>query len=480
MLFNSIQFAVFFPVVVLTYFLLPHRFRWMFLLAASYYFYMCWKAEYAALIIICTLVNFYAAIEIGRSTAKRRKRLFLLLSLLTSLGMLFMFKYLNFMTSSLTQLLHHFNLLVQVPSLKLLLPIGISFYTFQTLSYTIDVYRGTVKPEKHLGYFALYVIFFPQLVAGPIERPGNLIPQLRERHRPSYDDISFGLKMMAWGFFKKLVIADRMAIFVDEVYQSPAGFHGFQVVIIAVFFMIQIYADFSGYSDIAVGSARVLGFRLMQNFYRPHASDSVSEFWKRWHISLSSWIRDYVFMPLTDVFRKWKLWGFAFAGFLSFLIFGVWHGAGWNFVAFGFIFGIYYAFELLTWRQRKRLWRNIPSRIMKPVSVVFVFLLIAFTSIFFRAASIKDALTLFRNLPHFDFTQFRLNSIGNDPVNLVLSYVFMVVLVALQMLQGRQQTVIDYISGKHFLLRWTFYVLLVYIILNFGVYNSREFYYFQF
>ncbi|NTV83846.1 MAG: MBOAT family protein, partial [Bacteroidales bacterium] len=388
--------------------------------------------------------------------------------------------YLNFISANLSELFQHFNIFYKVPVFQLLLPIGISFYTFQTLSYTIDVYRGTVKPERHIGYFALYVIFFPQLVAGPIERPGNLIPQFYERHRFNYDDFTNGLKMMAWGFFKKLVIADRMAVFIGEVYQNPADFAGFQVLIISVFFMIQLYADFSGYSDIAVGSAQILGFRLMQNFNRPHMSQSVTEFWKRWHISLSSWIRDYVFMPLSDVMRKWKIWGFALAGFLSFFIFGIWHGAGWHFVAFGVIFGIYYAFEILTYRQRKRLWRNVPVWLLKPVSIIFVFLLIAMTSIFFRAASVHDALTLYKNLPHFRLEQLRLDSIGSDPANFLLCYLFLIMLVGFQQLQGKYETVMAYISGKHLMIRWSFYILLVYIILNFGVYSNREFYYFQF
>jgi len=480
MLFNSLEYAIFFPIVILTYFLLPHRFRWILLLLASYYFYMCWKPVYAILIVICTVVNYLAALEIDRSATRKRRRAFLFLSLFTSLGMLFLFKYFNFVNDNLSHLFHRFNMMYEVPSFKLLLPIGISFYTFQSLSYTIDVYRGTVRPEKHLGYFSLYVIFFPQLVAGPIERPGNLIPQLREKHRFSYDNFTNGLKLMAWGFFKKMVIADRMAIFIDAVYRNPSDYHGFQVVIVTIFFAIQLYADFSGYSDIAVGSAQVLGFRLMQNFNRPHIADSVSDFWKRWHISLSSWIRDYVFMPLSDVFRKWRLPGFAFAGFLSFLLFGIWHGAGWNFVVFGAVFGIYYAFEILTWRLRKRLWRNVPAFILKPVSIAFVFLLIAFSSIFFRARSVGDALTLLSNMGQLSWEQFSLDSIGNDPVNLFLSYIFMIMLITFQMLQGKRATVIDFINERHFLFRWTFYVILVYIILNYGIFSNREFYYFQF
>jgi D-alanyl-lipoteichoic acid acyltransferase DltB (MBOAT superfamily) len=361
-----------------------------------------------------------------------------------------------------------------------LLPIGISFYTFQTLSYTIDVYRGTVTPEKHPGIFALYVSFFPQLVAGPIERPKNLIPQFYERHSFDYSNFTNGLKRMAWGYFKKLVIADRLAVFVEQLYNSPSDFHGFEVAVGAVFFMFQLYADFSGYSDIAVGTAKVMGFTLMENFDRPHMSRSITEFWQRWHISLSTWIKDYVFMPLASLLRKGKMWGIAFAGFISLVIFGLWHGAGWNFIAFGAIFGFFYAFEIITFRVRKRLWRQIPTPILNIAGVVFTFSLITLSSIFFRSATVKDAVTLFKNLWHFSAGQIQLNMIANDKYNLVFSFLFIAISVAFQRMQGKFKSVEQFISSKSFILRWSFYILLVYIIVNFGIFNNKEFYYFQF
>lgn len=480
MLFNSVKFAVFFPLVVILYYSIPQRWRWAMLLAASYYFYMCWKVEYVLLILASTAIDYFAAIQIDKHTEKRNKRLFLYLSLAINLGLLFAFKYFNFVNDNLRDLFQHFNIFYNVPSFNVLLPVGISFYTFQTLAYTIDVYRGKVKPERHPGIFALYVSFFPQLVAGPIERPKNLIPQFYEHHKFKYENISAGLKLMAWGFFKKVVIADRLAAFVEQVYGSPADFHGFQIAVAAFFFMFQLYADFSGYSDIAIGAARVMGFSLMINFDRPYISKSVSEFWKRWHISLSTWIKDYVFMPLSSYWRKGKIWGIALAGFISFFLFGLWHGAGWNFIAFGAIFGLLYAFEILTFRQRKRLWEKVPKWILNPAGVITIFLLIMLATIFFRAASINDAVILFRNLFDFNASQLSLHMISDDTGNFILSFVFILFLLVMQALQGNNKSAIDIISGTSLIVRWGFYVLLVYIIFNFGVFNNKEFFYFQF
>jgi D-alanyl-lipoteichoic acid acyltransferase DltB (MBOAT superfamily) len=480
MLFNSLEFIIFFPVVIFFYFLIPHKWRWVLLLAASYYFYMCWEVKYLVIILVTTLVNYFIAIQIEKQTAKRRRRLYLYLSLFITLGILFTFKYLNFINDNLRLVLKHFNIVDNFPSLHLLLPLGISFYTFQILAYIIEVYRGNVKAERHAGIFALYVSFFPTLVAGPIQRPRHLIPQFYEKHPFDYQNFTNGLKLMAWGFFKKLVIADRLAVFIDEVYKSPNNYYGFQVAVAAIFFMIQLYADFSGYSDIAIGAARVMGIRLTENFDRPHISKSITEFWKRWHISLSTWIKDYIFMPLASYLRKWRIWGFAFAGFISLLLFGIWHGAGWNFAAFGVLFGLFYAFETLTFRQRKRLWSKVPSYILNPVGVVFTFSLIALTSIFFRAKSFQDAITLFNHLWQFNSNQLNLSMINNDKFNFVSAILFICILILFQRLQGQYQSVVHYISSKSVIFKWSFYILLVYIILTFGIFNNKEFYYFQF
>ncbi|MFC1785350.1 MBOAT family O-acyltransferase, partial [Candidatus Neomarinimicrobiota bacterium] len=291
MLFNSTQFIIFFPVVVFFYFLLPHRFRWMLLLVASYYFYMCWKAEYLLLILGSTIVDYIVAIQMSRQSTKAKKKLYLILSLAVNLGLLFGFKYFNFFSDSFRTIFDQFNVLYNVPTFKVLLPVGISFYTFQTLSYTIDVYRGKREPEKHLGIFALYVAFFPQLVAGPIERSTRLLPQLVKKYNFDYNRVTDGLKLMLWGFFKKVVIADRVAVIVNQVYNNPNDAAGLPLLIGTYLFAFQIYCDFSGYSDIAIGAAKVFGIDLMQNFRRPYFAKSIREFWQRWHISLSTWFR---------------------------------------------------------------------------------------------------------------------------------------------------------------------------------------------
>ncbi|MGZ3884299.1 MAG: MBOAT family O-acyltransferase, partial [Bacteroidia bacterium] len=298
MLFNSLAFLAFFPVVTALYFLLPHKIRWFLLLVASCFFYMFFKPVYILILFGTIIIDYYAGIKLEETADKKKKKLFLVLSLVANIGVLVVFKYYNFINTNITDLLSAFGAHNPIPFLKILLPIGLSFHTFQAMSYTIEIYRGNQKAERHFGIYSLYVMFYPQLVAGPIERPQNVMHQFHETHRFDYTDVSAGLKLMLWGFFKKVVIADRLAIGVDEVYDHVHSYSGIALIMATVFFAIQIYCDFSGYSDIALGTARVMGFRLMTNFNRPYASRSVSEFWSRWHISLSSWFRDYLYIPL--------------------------------------------------------------------------------------------------------------------------------------------------------------------------------------
>ena len=298
MFFNSLHYAFFLPIVVAFYFLLPPRRRWMFLLAASYYFYMCWKLEYIVLIVVSTLVDYYAGRKMGATRDAARRRFYLILSLCSNLGILFAFKYFNFFNESARAVFSHFDITYNIPYFDVLLPVGISFYTFQTLSYTIEVYRGKQKPERHLGIFALYVAFFPQLVAGPIERSTNLLPQLTKVQKFTYDNTTNGLKLIMWGLFKKVVIADRVGIMVATIFNQPQQFSGMEYIIGAALFSYQVYCDFSGYSDIAIGTAQIFGIKLMTNFRRPFHAISLADLWQRWHISLSTWFRDYLYIPL--------------------------------------------------------------------------------------------------------------------------------------------------------------------------------------
>ena len=333
MLFNSIHFIFFFPIVVICYFLINPKYRWSLLLAASYYFYMSWNIKYLILILTSTIITYFSGIFIANTEMPSKRKIILALSLISNLSILFFFKYFNFTIDSINGILNTFNSGIGLPNMKFLLPVGISFYTFQALSYSIDVYRDKIKPEKHFGIYALYVSFFPQLVAGPIERSGNLIPQLKKKHTFEYNRVTDGLKLMLWGYVKKVVVADRLAIVVNNVYNNVHSYEGASLVLATVFFGIQIYCDFSGYSDIAIGAAHTMGYDLTDNFKRPYYSKTISEFWRRWHISLSTWFKDYLYIPLGG--SRVSILRYYFNIFITFLISGLWHGANWKFAIWG-------------------------------------------------------------------------------------------------------------------------------------------------
>lgn len=415
MVFNSIEFLIFFPVVLLLYFVLPKKCRWVMLLLASYYFYISWNLSLIWLILFTTAVSYVSAILIGRLKEKYpggekrgRERFWLVLTLLVSLGVLFFFKYFNFLSDSVNSIVNLFRAeKSDALILNLILPVGISFYTFQTLSYVIDVYRGTMKAEKHFGYYALYVSFFPQLVAGPIERPENLLPQLRETHRFEWSNAIPGLRKMLVGFFKKVVVADLLATYVNAVYNDPASATGFGVLIATVLFAFQIYCDFAGYTDIAIGCAEIMGIRLMQNFDRPYISESIQEFWRRWHISLSSWFKDYIYFPLGG--SRCKKWRHMLNICIVFFVSGLWHGAAWTFVIWGVLHGLYQVIGHFTKKPREKMWEKLhvdPKctgvRLLKRFNT---FVLVCFAWIFFRANSFDDLLILLRKL----FTDWEFN-----------------------------------------------------------------------
>ncbi len=402
MLFNSLDFLIFFPVIVGLYFALSPKYRWVLLLGASYYFYMCWKAEYIILIVFSTLVDYFAAGQMARIQEKKKRRPFLYLSLLSNLGLLFFFKYWNFFSGETRALLDSWNIMVDVPTFQLLLPVGISFYTFQTLSYTIDVYNGKLEPEKNLGRFALYVSFFPQLVAGPIERATHLLPQLRQTFDFDYQRVVSGLQQMLWGFFKKVVIADRLAVYVNEIYASPGDENGLALLLATYFFAFQIYCDFSGYSDIAIGAARVMGYDLMENFRTPYLSRSIREFWSRWHISLSTWFRDYLYIPLGGNRVPQVRWFLNL--FIVFVVSGFWHGANWTFLIWGALHGSYLVAEILWKRLPFAQFKGIPTRLKNILSIGITFHLTLLAWVFFRANSLGDATTVIRSVVELPLT----------------------------------------------------------------------------
>lgn len=392
MLFNSVDFYLFFPIVTAGYFLLPLRARWAWLLAASCVFYMAFVPAYILILAFTIIVDYTAGLWIERSEGGRRKSL-LLASIIVNVGMLAIFKYLGFLNANVEALARFIGWNYPLGPLHLLLPVGLSFHTFQSMAYTIEVYRGHQKAERHLGILALYVLFYPQLVAGPIERPQNLLDQFHTPKRANHFDISSGLRIMAWGFFKKVVIADRLAHLANPVFSDPHSYSGPMLALATVAFSYQIYCDFSGYSDIAIGTARVMGFRLMQNFDRPYHARSLAEFWRRWHISLSTWFRDYLYIPLGGNRVTRGRWYRNLM--ITFLISGLWHGASWNFIIWGGLHGAYLVGSLVTERLRRPIAQAAEAalgrRAVDGFRMAFTFSLVSVAWIFFRADTLADA-----------------------------------------------------------------------------------------
>lgn len=377
------------------YYALKPRLRWVLLLVGSYFFYMCWNAAYALLLFCSTAVTYGCAAGVGASKSTRARKGWIVLSLVVNLGILFFFKYYGLFADTAGALLGEG---VRLPRPDVLLPVGISFYTFQALGYTLDVYRGDLEPQRHFGKYALFVSFFPQLVAGPIERSGHLLRQFDEAHRPDAEQMRRGALLILLGLVKKLVIADHLALVADRVYAAPEAYGAPAVIVATVCFAFQIYGDFSGYSDIAVGSAALFGFRLMRNFDRPYFSQSVGEFWRRWHISLSSWFRDYVYIPLGGNRVSAGRW--AFHILLVFLISGLWHGAAWTFAIWGLLNGLYQVAGRFTRPMRERLWKRlgVAGAARTGAAVLSTFLLTVFGWMFFRAKTLAQAGALCQTL----------------------------------------------------------------------------------
>jgi len=483
MLFNSLHFLIFFPVVTTLYFLLPHRYRWALLLAASCYFYMALIPAYILILFFLIGVDYIAGLLIENAAGVKRK-LFLILSLVANIGVLGFFKYFNFLNDNIHHLAEALGFSWPVANLSIILPVGLSFHTFQSISYTIEVYRGRQRAERHLGIYALYVMFYPQLVAGPIERPQNLLHQFFDKHSFDYQRVTDGLKLMAWGLFKKVVIADRLAEAVNQVYDSPEGYSGAALLLATYYFAIQIYCDFSGYTDIALGAAQVMGFRLMENFRSPYHASSIAEFWKRWHISLSTWFRDYLYIPLGGNRISKPRWYFNL--FFVFLVSGLWHGANWTFVIWGAFHGFYLIFSLWTQNIRQRL-TSLLSLDRAPalhnlLRVFLTFNLVAFAWIFFRAPSLSQALYIVSHL--FAFGSSPRPGVALEPLLLGRTDMIIALLAVLVMEAGhlmqKYSRVRDVLARQPALVRWTAYYAVVYATLFFWKTGYHQFIYFQF
>lgn len=489
MLFNSLSFLIFFPTVTVLYFLCPHKLRWLLLLLASCVFYMAFIPAYILILAVTIVIDYMAGIYIEKSQGKTKKH-WLVISIISTCLVLFIFKYFNFFNANFAGIAAMLHWNYPIGALNIILPIGLSFHTFQSLSYVIEVYRGKQKAERHFGIYALYVMFYPQLVAGPIERPQNLLHQFYERHNFNYQDAVQGLKLMAWGMFKKIVVADRLAMAVNAVYDHPAQHQGLTLLLATIMFAVQIYSDFSGYSDIAIGAARVMGFRLMTNFNSPYFSQSISEFWRRWHISLSSWFRDYVYIPLGGNRAGAARWQFNLL--ITFLISGLWHGANWTFVIWGALYGFYLVFSIWTLKVRQRLAAatkldNYP-RLQSLWRGIITFSLTSFAWIFFRSKNLSDAyyivghlFTGFWGIFHLSSLKTMLPSYGvYSPLDTKVAIAAVLALFLVDFYQRDGRALWLNFSSQPFWLRWGVYYALVLAIIFFGVFSQTQFIYFQF
>lgn len=474
MLFNSLDFLLFFSLVTVLYFLLKHPYRWILLLVASCIFYMFFKPVYILILGFTIVIDYLAGIYIERSSANNKKK-FLILSIIANVGVLAFFKYYNFFNDSITSLSSLLKINNTIPHLDILLPIGLSFHTFQAMSYTIEIYKGRQKAERHFGIYALYVMFYPQLVAGPIERPQNILPQLHTEKYFNYPMVVAGLRLMLWGFFKKMVIADNLSPIVDNVYGNPTQQNGFTFLIATYFFAFQIYCDFSGYSDIALGSAKVMGIELMRNFNIPYIATSVKEFWERWHISLSTWFRDYVYIPLGGNRVTKSRWIINLL--IVFLLSGFWHGANWTFLIWGLLHGSFLVIELLV-NSTIRKSIDTSSKWWKFISVLVTFHLVLFAWIFFRANSVDNALYVINQIVFNTFNSCCISGMASSPIIICSLFIMIALFYCADIVRNTEKAREIYLSSV--IIRNGIYLFLIYSIFIFGNADKTQFIYFQF
>ncbi len=487
MLFNSLTFLIFLVCILSLYYILPYKYKWYLLLIGSCIFYMAWRIEFIFLILFSSFFNYYIGLLIEKYEDKSKT--ILTTGLIINFLILFIFKYSIFINHSFMSIYNYFNISYPIKDFDIVLPMGISFYTFQATSYTIDIYRKRYKAEKNILKVTLYIMFFPQLVAGPIERADNLLNQLFLNHKFNIYNISMGIKIMLIGYFKKIVIADRIAILVNTVYNSPYDYNGISFIIATIFFAIQLYCDFSGYSDIAIGCAKLFNINLMENFKSPYFSKSIKEFWTRWHISLSTWFKDYLYIPLGGN-RKGIIRTY-FNLMITFLVSGIWHGANWTFILWGGLNGFYQIIGDLKNRFLKSINFNIKNKYINSFFNIFriliTFSLIYFSLIFFRANTVKDAFyiinNLFSDIQNVNNIQYLYNistQLGLNIFEILMATTCMIILFIIEILEYKQRIYIT-LNKLPFIIRFIFYYIITIIILSMGVFsNAGQFIYFQF
>lgn len=479
MLFNSVDFAYFLPIVFLLYWFVTQnhlKLQNALIVVASYFFYGWWDSRFLFLIAFSSLLDYTIGIALSKTDQQKRRKQLLYLSLVLNLGLLGFFKYYNFFIENFKTAFTFFGQEINASSLHIILPVGISFYTFQTLSYTIDVYRKKLEPARDLISFLAFVSFFPQLVAGPIERATNLLPQFYTKRKFEYNNAVNGLRQILWGFFKKIVIADGCAEYANLIFNNSDNYSGSTLVIGALFFTFQIYGDFSGYSDIAIGTSRLFGFNLMQNFSFPYFSRNIAEFWRRWHISLSTWFRDYLYIPLGG--SKGSIWFKIRNTFIIFLVSGFWHGANWTFIIWGFLNALYFLPLLVAKKNRNHLDIVAENKVLPSIkellSITFTFGLTVFAWIFFRANSVSHAFSYIKNM--FSKTLVQIPAIR--PLNLLLLLLFFIIV---EWFGREQQYAIEKLgTSKKRFVRWGFYIFILTLIFIFSSAKEQQFIYFQF
>lgn len=482
MIFTSVPFAVFFLAATILYYLLPGRFQLPWLLLAGVFFYMYSNPAYILIIGIIILVTYFAGIEIEKSASPKKAFQFYLAAIIINVGILVFFKYTNFFTSFgvdfynffQQKLFHSTSPIKNGLIINILVPLGISYITFQAIGYLIEIKRGNHLAEKNLGHLATFFLFFPKIVAGPVERAHHFLPQLKTPRPFNYNNISVGLKLILWGAFKKMVIADRIDIYTDVVLGDPIHNTGISIFIAAVLYVFQMYADFSGYTDMALGLAKMLGFDIMQNFNRPLLAKSVTEFWRKWHISLSTWFADYFYKPLAIEYRSWGNWAIVYAFFITFVVLGFWHGANWTFIIFGLLQGIVLTIEFFTRKLRKNIRKKLPPFLNTIFGIGFTFFYFAFSLVFFRADSVSKALAVIK----------RMHSPGplytENFTIIFFSFLGILFLFLVEIKKEYFDDLFSLTQNRYWIIRNCYYCFLVIVILAVGVFDGGEFIYFQF
>jgi alginate O-acetyltransferase complex protein AlgI len=490
MLFNSIIYLIFLSVVVTAYYIFPGRIRWIWLLVASIGYYLSFIPVFIFLLFCLAILNYFLARWLAKIPEEHNRGL-LMTVIFLNLLILALFKYFNIIFPG--NQIHLFNVdffFRTDPVNKMILPLGLSYFIFTILSYQIEIRRKTIQPENHFGYFSLYLLFFPKIAQGPIERPGKLIPQLHEQHEFNYSMFSEGLKLMLWGYFKKIVVADRLALYVNAVYNNSENHNGTSLLVATFFFAFQIYADFSGYTDIALGSAKLFGFDLTNNFKRPYLATSVKDFWDRWHITFSSWIRDYIFLPiayfLTNKMKRTKYlyvatdkWIYLFAIMITFAICGIWHGVGWTYLTWGILFGIYLSYSNWTRDLNKKFRKKFNIRKTSPYYIFYktivTFALVLFAWIFFRADSLTAASRIIGKI----FTTS--GSVFYDkPSDFIYTVLGIIALVAVDLKREYYHGNWSVFYNKYPVVRIAGIIFIILTILLIGVFDGGQFIYFQF